>query len=503
MNISVNRQLVGWEDMTWGTGTVEQLRGGKLVTVAQINASLIPFDDTRTLGEALDTIDISVESAVDAASVVAEAAIAIENTANTINSRIDETIVAINTATMAATTAENAVVAAEALLDTFDDRYLGAFLTNPITDNDGDILSNGAMYFNDASKTLHIYNLVTSTWIPVPSTTLNSLTDIELTSLAIGDILVWDGIKWLNKTIQSAATGGYTANVYLTNTASVTVPAYNQISYTPGVSEIIQDTVVNNSEAIIGEYIFDADVLVTSIPSGTWEFHFHRYVSNAAGVSNIRFEVFSRTNLGVETILFSDISNPINDLVNVYDEIKTTQPVFAVNATDRLGIRLFAITDRNQDTTISLFIGNGSAAFLVTPLAIRHNLLRNRSEDNAHPISSITGLQSALDAAGGSIPEHNNLEGLNAGNFQHLTTSEKAKYEGYDTSKANKNNPSFTGIVSGITANMVGAEPSDNTILKDADVGTSVLAPNGDGSQLTGISAGTELLFDKALFGGL
>jgi hypothetical protein len=35
-------------------------------------------------------------------------------------------------------------------------------------------------------------------------------------------------------------------------------------------------------------------------------------------------------------------------------------------------------------------------------------------------------------------------------------------------------------------------EPADATILKDADIGVTVLAPNGDGSQLTGITAGLE-----------
>lgn len=57
------------------------------------------------------------------------------------------------------------------------------------------------------------------------------------------------------------------------------------------------------------------------------------------------------------------------------------------------------------------------------------------------------------------------------------------------------------------TANLranIGAEPADATILKDADIGTKVLAPNGDASQLTNLpSSGAKLLFDKSLFGGM
>jgi hypothetical protein len=43
------------------------------------------------------------------------------------------------------------------------------------------------------------------------------------------------------------------------------------------------------------------------------------------------------------------------------------------------------------------------------------------------------------------------------------------------TDAAAKDNPTFTGIVSGITASMVGAEPADATILKEADIGVVVL----------------------------
>ena len=41
--------------------------------------------------------------------------------------------------------------------------------------------------------------------------------------------------------------------------------------------------------------------------------------------------------------------------------------------------------------------------------------------------------------------------------------------------------------VTSLATALAGKEPADATILKDADIGTSVLAPNGDGSQLTNL----------------
>lgn len=51
-------------------------------------------------------------------------------------------------ANSSATDALNSAVAAAASYDSFDDRYLGAYATDPVLDNDGDPLTTGALYFN-------------------------------------------------------------------------------------------------------------------------------------------------------------------------------------------------------------------------------------------------------------------------------------------------------------------------------------------------------------------
>jgi hypothetical protein len=60
-----------------------------------------------------------------------------------------------NTAKIAA---EAAQAAAELALDNFEDTYLGAFASDPTTDNDGDALSTGDLYFNTGSNDLRVYN---------------------------------------------------------------------------------------------------------------------------------------------------------------------------------------------------------------------------------------------------------------------------------------------------------------------------------------------------------
>lgn len=63
-----------------------------------------------------------------------------------------------------------AQAAAEAALDSFDDRYLGAKSSAPAVDNDGDALIDGALYFNTTDDEMYVYDLGNTTWITVSNT---------------------------------------------------------------------------------------------------------------------------------------------------------------------------------------------------------------------------------------------------------------------------------------------------------------------------------------------
>ena len=70
-----------------------------------------------------------------------------------------------------------------------------------------------------------------------------------------------------------------------------------------------------------------------------------------------------------------------------------------------------------------------------------------------------------------------------------LSTS-KADVTAMNTALATKADTTYVdGVTSSIQTQLNAKEPADATILKDADIGSTVLAPNGDGSQLTGIDA--------------
>ena len=64
----------------------------------------------------------------------------------------------VDTVAGSATAAQAAQTAAEAALDSFDDRYLGPKSTAPTVDNDGNALITGALYWNAVSNTMFVWN---------------------------------------------------------------------------------------------------------------------------------------------------------------------------------------------------------------------------------------------------------------------------------------------------------------------------------------------------------
>jgi hypothetical protein len=117
----------------------------------------------------------SATTSQNAAAASAAAALVSENNASTSESNAlshkndAETAktaaeLAETNAETAQTAAEVAQAAAEAALDNFDDRFLGAKASDPTLDNDGNALTDGALYFNTTDNVMKVYDLGNTTW---------------------------------------------------------------------------------------------------------------------------------------------------------------------------------------------------------------------------------------------------------------------------------------------------------------------------------------------------
>jgi len=213
---------------------------------------------------------------------------------------------ASTSATSAATSATNAATSetnAAASYDSFDDRYLGAKASAPTTDNDGDALLTGALYWNSTTDDLFIWDgaawnaaaftasgAVTSFntrtgavtlssgdvttalgYTPSQVANLNDITDVTITSPSTNQILKYNGSAWVNG---SDTDTGILYTDLSVSTAAAGSPAlsYNNtngvFTYTPPdltsyITASSTDTLTNKS-GNISQWTNDSNYLASS-----------------------------------------------------------------------------------------------------------------------------------------------------------------------------------------------------------------------------------------------
>ena len=85
-------------------------------------------------------------------------------TQQSIKAYVDNVAGSTTAAQAAQAAAETAQAAAEAALDTFTDQFLGSKSSDPSTDNDGDALTDGDLYFNTTDNVMKVYDLGNTQW---------------------------------------------------------------------------------------------------------------------------------------------------------------------------------------------------------------------------------------------------------------------------------------------------------------------------------------------------
>ena len=155
----------------------------------------------------LATVRIYSEQAQLNANSAATSASAASVSASTSATKATEAAASASTALGYKNDVSTMKLAIETIYDTFDDRFLGTKTTNPLVDNDGNALIDGALFFDTTTNAMKVYDAGTTTWYAMPQIYLNSLLDVQLTSLTTGHILVWNGTKWANGSLSKSSVG--------------------------------------------------------------------------------------------------------------------------------------------------------------------------------------------------------------------------------------------------------------------------------------------------------
>ena len=126
-----------------------------------------------------------------------------------------------------ATASASSATSAASTYDTFDDRFLGAKSSNPSTDNDGDALATGALYFNTSDNNMRVYN--GSAWQAVGPTTTEQ-TNINTVAAADAKLTTVAGQITPTNNIQTVAQNASTLNslnAMFTAVENITVTVVN------------------------------------------------------------------------------------------------------------------------------------------------------------------------------------------------------------------------------------------------------------------------------------
>jgi hypothetical protein len=253
--ISVTQELGTYKgtDTTVTTEAYVQRDIVKSTSAAQLNNVYICVADS-VVGDLLtdtDHFDLLVDAYSAASSAAAAASSATD--AETAQTAAETAQTAAELAeTNAATSESNAATsasAAAASADAFDDVYLGSKSSDPTTDNDGDPLAAGMLYYNTVSNIMRIYS--GSAWenVAVSTAGFTTLTGVETLT---------------NKTLTAPkiANGGFVADAN----------GNEQIKFTTTASAVNELTVVNSATSNAPEISStggDTDIDLKITPKGS------------------------------------------------------------------------------------------------------------------------------------------------------------------------------------------------------------------------------------------
>lgn len=126
-------------------------------TAAAASEAAASTSETNAATSASTASTAATTATTQATAAAASATAAATSETNAATSASDAATSATS-ASSSATAAQSAQAGAEAAYDSFDDRYLGAKASAPTTDNDGDPLLTGALYYNTTASQLYIWN---------------------------------------------------------------------------------------------------------------------------------------------------------------------------------------------------------------------------------------------------------------------------------------------------------------------------------------------------------
>jgi len=213
---------------------------------------------------------------------------------------------ALTLAQQAQGAAEAAQAAAEARLDDFDDRYLGAKTSDPTVDNDGDPLIDGALYYNTTDVITRVYDVSEGTWSDLKPSANDQANINALGPVASQVETVGDNITDV-QTVATDLSGTDTIGTVATDIANVNTTASS-----------IAD--VNTVASDLNETTSDIEVVSTNITDVNTVSGISTDVSTVAGIDG---DVTTVSGLSSNVTTVAGVSTDVTTVAGISSDVTT------------------------------------------------------------------------------------------------------------------------------------------------------------------------------------
>ena len=193
-------------------------------TPLSTNADIAKWD---LLVDAYSATQSAANAATSELNAAASAAAALVSENNSSASESNAATSASNAATSESNASSSATAAATSAseaagyVDTFDDKYLGSKSSDPTLDNDGDALTDGALYFDTTNNVMKVYDLATTTWLRLTPTSAEQ-TNINTVSSNISNV---NSVASNSTNINTVASNSTNINTVAGNDTNITTVA--------------------------------------------------------------------------------------------------------------------------------------------------------------------------------------------------------------------------------------------------------------------------------------
>ena len=311
------------------TATTKASEASASQTAAASSASTASSGATTATTKASEA-SVSATAAASSASAASTSETNAASSASTATTKAAAASTSETNAAASATAAAASASAAEGYTDAFDDKYLGSKSSAPTVDNDGDALTDGALYFNTTSNVMFVYDTGSSSWLQstlsgsdltATNTVATNIASVNTVATNISDVNSFANIY----TISGSAPSSPSAGDLWYDSSSTVLKHYNGSAWvavtsaSTGISDVVDDTTpqLGGDLDANGNDIDMGTNVITDTKVGQWDTAYGYGNHASAGylvASNNLSEVTAstaRTNLGLGTAATTDSTDYI------------------------------------------------------------------------------------------------------------------------------------------------------------------------------------------------